>query len=265
MTSQIREYWEQRAAENRQSPTATTSDIHLRRLEIRTLLATIRGLGAAPATLLDAGCGDGYSTVEVARGLPGTRVLGVDYAEAMVESARARLADDADLASRVAFRVGDVGALGASCGDERFDVVTTDRVLINLDSEEAQARAIGEIARHVRPGGHYVAIENFLEGQEGMNAARAAVGLPPIPVRWHNRFFTEPQFRAAAAPYFDVVRFEEFSSAYYYATRVIYSAMCRMRGEEPDYDHEIHRLAVDLPPVGQFSPIRLAVLRRAAE
>jgi hypothetical protein len=43
---------------------------------------------------------------------------------------------------------------------------------------------------------------------------------------------------------------------------VIYAAMCQMRGETPDYHHEIHQLAVKLPWIGQFSPVRMAVMRR---
>jgi hypothetical protein len=65
-----------------------------------------------------------------------------------------------------------------------------------------------------------------------------------------------------AATHFDEVNISDFSSSYYFATRVIYSKMCQMRSEKPDYDHDIHRLAIDLPDAGCFSPIRVAVLRK---
>jgi hypothetical protein len=67
-----------------------------------------------------------------------------------------------------------------------------------------------------------------------------------------------------SGPFFEAAEFKEFSSAYYLATRVIYSAMCQIRGETPDYRHEIHRLAVNLPWFGSFSPIRLSIMRRKA-
>jgi hypothetical protein len=95
-----------------------------------------------------------------------------------------------------------------------------------------------------------------------MNRARQAVGLPEIPVRWHNLYFEERAFRGMAEPFFDDITFRDFSSSYYFATRVIYSALCTMRGEKIDYNHEIHQLAPRLPWTGQFSPIRLAILRR---
>jgi len=66
-------------------------------------------------------------------------------------------------------------------------------------------------------------------------------------------------------PFFDIVEVKDFSSTYYFATRVIYSKMCQMRMEEPDYHHEIHQLAVQLPWTGKFSPIRMVVMRRKLE
>jgi len=259
----IRAYWDQRARDSQGQPTATTNDVYMRELEHKTLVATLEEVAGPEAAVLDLGCGDGLTTLRVAGDLPGRRFLGVDYAEGMVDNARANLGRaDAGVRERVRFALGDATRLGEAVGDERFDVVTTGRSLINLPTAEAQYAAIREIAGVLRPGGVYVAIENFVEGQEAMNAARAAVGLPEIPVRWHNLFFREDELRARAAGDFASVELRDFASSYYFATRVVYSAACKMRGEEPDYEHEIHRLAPDLPPTGRFSPIRLAILRK---
>ena len=259
----IKEYWEGRARENENSPQATTNDIYLRKLELANIIETINSLDLLEgASVLDVGCGDGYTTLDVAQALPGLRFLGLDYSPSMIENARRQLTLRADLQTRLSFKVGDATNLKAPCGDETFDLVMTDRCLIHLTRLENQSQAVGQIAEHTKPGGHYIAIENFVEGQENLNAARRAVGLPDIAVRWHNLFFKEADFIRAAEPFFDEIKFKDFSSSYYFATRVIYSAMCQMRGEQPDYEHEIHQLAINLPWTGQFSPIRMAVLRR---
>ncbi len=261
--AEIQNYWDQRAKENIKSPQATTNDIYLRELEVRTLVEAINELTLPPAArALDVGCGDGYTTMSVAERLPNLTFRGIDYSESMIDSARREAATRPELSGRIEFNLGDATNLAAACGDTTYDVVITDRCLINLTSFESQTQAISEIARHTKPGGHYFAIENFVEGQDNMNAMRASVGLPEIPIRWHNLFFNEMEFRSAVDPFFEVVEIKEFSSSYYFATRVIYSAMCQMRGEQPDYRHEIHQLAIHLPWTGQFSPIRMAVLRR---
>ena len=261
MTEKIRQFWNERAEEFGSAPAATTNDVYMRKLEIATIIQTLNQLSIpANSEVLDVGCGDGYSTLQIAQAMPDLRFLGVDFSENMIKTARERLESQPDLTDRVDFIVGDVMELGQACGDSVYDVILSVRCLINLDSTEDQSHAIAEIAEHTKPGGYYISLENFVETHENMNTARSAVGVPEIPVKWHNLFFKEREFIRSVERFFEDIVFKDFASSYYFATRVIYSAMCRMRGEEPDYNHEIHQLAVSLPWVGQFSPTRMAVL-----
>jgi len=263
----IREYWNARARERDLTNTATTDDVYLRELEIETFVAAISSLKLSPASLIvDVGCGDGYSTLGIAGHLSQFRYIGVDYSDEMIELAKTRLANTrlAQHAGSVdlSFQCGDVLRLTNEFGDGSIDVVLTDRCLINLESAESQADAVRQIAGCIKPGGYLVSIENFLEGQQALTAARRRVDLPEIPVRWHNRFFSEPEFESMTRPFFDSLEYRNFSSTYYLVTRVVYSAMCKENGAQPDYRHPIHRIATSLPPLGNFSPIRMAILRR---
>lgn len=262
MTGSIKDYWENRAAESGGQRTATTDDVYLRELEIATIVDTLKELVPQSGTLLDAGCGDGHTTIGIVRAIPKLRATGIDFSAQMVAIANRRLREEPELAARVEFLEGDVTHLNAAISSRCFDFVLTDRCLINLHSYNDQRAAIAEIARHIPSGGHYLAIENFVEGQENMNVARRSLDLPEIRVRWHNIYFTEQAFLDAAVPYFDLITFKDFASSYYFATRVVYSKLCQLRRETPDYQHNIHRLAVNLPWSGKFSPIRMAVLRR---
>lgn len=263
MSERIRQYWEDRAKTYASLPAATTDDVYLRELEIETVIQTLCGLDVPTnSSVLDVGCGDGYSTLRVARRFPGFTFLGVDYSQGMIENAQGRLETEPELRGQVSFIRGDVLRLSELCGDGAYDVILTGRCLINLDSVADQSAAIAQIGTRTKPGGFYVAIENFMEGHENMNKARSAVGLPEIPVRWHNLYFREREFVQSSERFFEVIELADFASSYYFATRVVYSKMCQMRGEKPDYQHDTHKLAVDLPPFGQFCPIRMAILRR---
>jgi len=262
MKDKIKEYWEERAKQSVNSRAATTNDIYLRELEIRTIVQTLQGMNLLGGTSLDVGCGDGYSTLKVADAVPNLSFLGIDYSENMIRIARERLDSHPELKGRVKFIVGDVTDLEQTCGNTVFDLSVSDRCLINLESTERQSHAIAQIAKHIKPSGYFIAIENFIEGHDNMNRARSSVGVPEIPIRWHNLYFKEQEFVRSAERFFGVLEIKDFSSSYYFATRVIYSKMCQMRGEEPDYNHEIHQLSVNLPWVGQFSPIRMCVLRK---
>jgi len=263
MKQAIKKYWAERAKQHSTSPSATTSDIYLRELEISTIIQTISNLPLPEnASLLDVGCGDGYSTLKVAQEIEDLPFLGVDYSESMVNIACQRLETQPELKRRVAFVVGDVMELDQVCGNSLYDVILGDRCLINIDSFENQSYAMAQIAKHTKPGGWYIAIENFIEGNENMNTARRQMRLTEIPVRWHNLYFNEHEFVQSLEPFFEDIMFKDFASSYYFATRVIYSSMCQMRGDHPDYNHEIHQLATRLPWIGQFSPVRMAVLRK---
>jgi ubiquinone/menaquinone biosynthesis C-methylase UbiE len=259
----IKEHWESRARESAGTPAATTNDIYLRELEINTISNMLQQFELSSGSrVLDVGCGDGYSTLKIAQRITAVHFIGLDYSENMIKTAEARLSSERELQNRVSFLVGDVTQLNESSGRALYEVVVSDRCLINLESSESQTHAIAQLAELLKPCGYYIAIENFVETHDLMNRARLAVGLPEIPIRWHNLYFRENDFRQMAQPFFSDITFSDFSSSYYFATRVIYAAMCKMRGEEPDYKHEIHQLSIDLPWVGQFSPVRMALLRR---
>ncbi len=264
LSDRIKQYWDDRArATEPASVQATTYDVFLREHEILTLRERIAALSLpSGSTIVDLGCGDGYATTSLAAAFPMLRFTGIDWSEDMLQLAEHRLAAQPGLRDTVSFRVGDMRDLSTSLRAERFDGFLTMRSLINLTSSEAQYDTIAQIAEHLLPGGHYFCVENFVQGQENFNRMRAAVGLPEIPVRWHNHFFDEERFIEETRPAFDSIEFDSFLSSYYLATRVIYSAGCHLAGEEPDYFHPIHQIAGRLPVIGDFSPIKLVTLRR---
>jgi ubiquinone/menaquinone biosynthesis C-methylase UbiE len=260
--SQVKQYWEDRAQAAALDPSATTDDYYLRELEIRTFVEIITRTGLLTPRVLDLGCGDGFTTLGVARQLSAAHFVGADYSENMVHNAEGRLAmEEPEVRDRVRFRTGDATKLPEQFAGERFDIVISSRCLINLTSSDQQYRTIADVASLLNPGGVYVAIENFMDGQRVLSELRADMGLPEIPVRWHNLFFEPEEYLARVQALFSGVDIVNFSSAYYYATRVVYSKYCQLTGVKPDYHHEIHRLAIDLPPHGNYSPIKLVVHR----
>jgi SAM-dependent methyltransferase len=97
----------------------------------------------ADADVLEVGCGNGNIWREnLDRIPPGWRITLTDLSAGMVEEARAVLGDRAD------YVVTDVQELPFA--DESFDAVVANHMLFHV---EDRARALGEIARVLRPGG----------------------------------------------------------------------------------------------------------------
>jgi ubiquinone/menaquinone biosynthesis C-methylase UbiE len=110
-------------------------------------------LGVGPgATVLDVGCGTGIAAREIADlvGQSGT-VVGLDPSAAMLEQARARLEG---APARVELVEGTATSTGL--GDDRFDAVRTERVLMHV---ARPADALAELARVTRPEGRIVLVE----------------------------------------------------------------------------------------------------------
>ena len=263
MSDKIKQYWNERARHMGGSTQATTDDLFLRELEIAKLKEKISAISLPHGSaVVDLGCGDGYSTLSIAAAFPTVRFVGIDYSEEMLALAEERRLAEPELLERVSFQLGDMRRLSTSVKADRFEVILSMRSLINLSSCNEQYDVLRQIGEHLKPGGYYFGSENFLQGQKNFNRLRTAMGLPEIPIRWHNHFFDEEEFLAETEKYFDGVIIENFSSSYYLATRVIYSAGCQLRGEQPDYYHPIHRIAGKLPVIGDFSPIKLVSMRR---
>ncbi len=120
---------------------------------------------ARPARVLEVGCGPGELAARVAAEV-GADVVAVDSSPRMVQLARDRGVDA---------RVGDVQQLAFADGD--FDCAIAAWMLYHVADV---GRALGELARVLRPGGRLVAVTN---SNDHLRELRELVGAWPRP-RW---------------------------------------------------------------------------------
>ena len=260
----ILEHYRQEAAEHDLSPASTMKDETTREFELRSILDCLGYIAERRPIdrLLEIGCGNGHLLSLIRDRHPDSKLVGMDFSPEMVELARTRDLSGCDIDE------GDVRRL--TYDDEAFDVVVSERCLINVLDADAQATALGEIARVVRPGGHVVLIEAFTDGLHNLNRARAELGFPSIPMTHHNLWFDKAWFLERIGPAFDVVMAENgdgplpptnFLSTHFFMSRVLYPAVTQT---ELAYNTEFVKFFRFLPPHGDFAPIQLFVLRKKA-
>jgi phosphatidylethanolamine/phosphatidyl-N-methylethanolamine N-methyltransferase len=109
--------------------------------------AAVRAAEAVGGRVLEVGVGTGLSLGDYGRG---TRVVGIDISEPMLDKARQRVKAQ-ELKNIEALEVMDAECLGVP--DASFDVVVAQYVVTAIPNPE---RALDEFARVVRPGGEII-------------------------------------------------------------------------------------------------------------
>ncbi|HEU5214759.1 MAG TPA: class I SAM-dependent methyltransferase [Gaiellaceae bacterium] len=185
--------------------------------------------------VLEVGCGDGNIWREnLDRIPPGWRLTLTDFSPGMVDAARAALGDRAEYA------VADVQDLPFD--DASFDAVIANHMLFHV---EDRPRALGELARALRPGGAFRATTI---GLEHLRELRELVPPPPESqwARTRERFMIE-QVPEELAPFFVDVEVE------------------RVPGPQDLEVTELEPLLDFVRSRGDVSEEELEPLRRAAE
>jgi len=244
---------------------STMKDENVKDMEVEQISKAIEDVlsgNKKPVDILEVGCGNGYTLEKLVGRFDFGRIEGVDYSEPMVEVANSRNFPIA--------RISRGDATNLDFEDESFDIAFTERCLINIKPFESQTKAINEISRVLRPGGVYIAVEAFEDGRKKINDAREVVGLDEIPQPFHNLFFHQKQFldsvkdaglsrykssRGAVLP-------ENFLSTYYYGSRVLYPAIAAAQGKGLEYNNAFVEIFRHLPPVGDYSYIKMFILRK---
>lgn len=135
---------------------------------------------AAPATVLDAGCGEGFGVADLKRRDPSLRLTGVDLSPEAVAYARQHFGQAG------AFAQGSVYELPFE--DQSFDLVLCSEVLEHLDEPE---RAVAELRRVARR--HLLLTVPREPIFHLLNDFGRALGLSPDP--GHVNFWTPDAFR----------------------------------------------------------------------
>lgn len=250
----VRAFWNSRAGLGQW---AGTRDVILKQLEIEAIASYVH----EGMSILDVGCGNGITAIELARRFD-VQVLGIDFAEEMIRAAET-LASGQALRGSVYFEVNDARNLSPVLG--KFDLIYTERTLINLSDWPSQRAAIHRITFLLKNGGSYVMCENSQDALNKINSFREEVGLPWIDPPWHNRYLRDTEVQQDVNPGIQLEHVNHFSSTYYFLSRIVNASLAQQEGKEPDYESYINQLALKLPPYGDTGQTKIWLWRRIIE
>ena len=242
---QILAFWDERARQFKADGRATLRETHLREVEVRAMMRRIGRL--KPRTVLDVGCGNGWSTHQYARQFPGITFHGVDFSGEMIRYARQ------DAPPNCSFERADVTD-PSSLPPGPFDLILTQRCIQNLPDWETQKRAIASLRGRLtapratetiaRRGGALLLMECSKDGVKQLNQTRVRLGMEPIEgiEPWHNAFLRDGLMKRTFG-----AKVEFFCSTYMLLAKVVHK--------------RLSYVARYLPAVGRFGYDRLYVVR----
>src|SRR5215475_7469563 len=131
-SAQVKEHWHSWAT-TRTGVCQTSMCPTIKELEIAALARRIASL-PSDLMILEAGCGNGQNCIELAKRFPQSRFYGFDYIPEMIDAAKKN-----SFGLRVWFTVADLLDLHSFIKiDQTYDVVISDRLIINLKTVELQ-------------------------------------------------------------------------------------------------------------------------------
>jgi len=256
---EIRDFWRRQAVEHGTSPRVSWSDHRVIEMEIRELVRRL----ADGDTVLDVGCANGHSTVQLAS-QKAIQIRGLDYLPEMIEHARASMRSlPSSIPGKIDFDVGSIMAIPEPTGV--YDKVVVVRVVINLGEWSNQLTALRECARVLKPGGVLLLSEATIQGWTKLNDLRREWDLPDIPMPGFNSYLDEQKVIDFMAEELELMELVNFASTYYVGTRVLKPLLARALGGKMDPANpnaEFNRWFSMLPAYGDYGTQKLFVFRK---
>ena len=242
----IRQFWDSRST---LGEVAGTDDFMLTRIEQDFIAEVVPN----KSHILDIGCGNALSLVRLDKE-KGCTGVGIDFSQGLVDESQENIELNG-LSRMVSIHKNSIPPIPSDFG--LFDVVLSNRCLINLTSGEDQRAAVQGVADVLRSGGTYIMIECSTQGAEETNRLRQSLGLEPLQEPWHNLFMNESDVESWQTESFTISQLLHISSTYHFLSRVVYAKFAEIKQEGLSYDSVINQIALKLPQqIGSFGPVK---------
>jgi len=239
---------------------STMEDRYIRKSEIDFILCELSRFiphYSGEISLLDVGCGNAYLLQVIQETYPYLHLAGLEFSPELYQ-----LACDRNL-TRAKIIEGDIRKPLKDVG--HFDIVVTERVLINLLNKKHQYQALKNIVSLLPLGGRYIMVESFKEPLVNLNKARMEMGLKALKESYQNLYLSEGHIdhlkKLGMKELVSPTR-PNFLSTYFYLSRALHKVQRPSGGRVKDSEF-VKFFTTGLPDgVGNYSQILFRVFEK---
>ena len=201
-----KDYWNLRAKKNKQTIKSTTNFNLIKEFEISILKYLFeKYLKKKSLKILELGCGNGVNLKSLKTIFPKFEFYGIDYSKEMIKHAKKNN-------NNINFIEADITKTNIYNELPKFDVIFTNRCLINLKSENKINLAISKSEYLLKKGGYFIFLENFINGHKNQNKLRKVLKLRYRKIAKFNKFLDERSFLNFLKKYFKILENVNYSS-----------------------------------------------------
>jgi len=242
----IRKHWDDLSKSFNKDLKSTTKTPTIKKLEIAAISQNIKILleNNDISNILEVGCGNGYNLIDLSSQFPFINFTGIDYSEGMIENAN-KLKTDFDL-KNTEYHIGDILKLDINKKLKNcYDMVFTNRCIINLNSIELQLESLFNLSKKIRKGGYLLLIENSINTYGNQNRLRESLGLESRIPDAYNLFLDEKKFISYATEELnlELIKKMDFSSLH---DIMLYVLIPKINGGKIDYTHPLMDAVTEL-------------------
>lgn len=233
------------------SPQSTIGDQYIRNAEVSFFIDSLKLFLSHDSNqrIFDIGCGNAHLLSCIRALFPKLDLVGMDFHPELVKLAKSREMENCTIDQ------GDMRKDLSHYG--QFDIVITERSLINLLSKEEQYTALNNIAKIIKPGGYYLFSESFEEPRANINRARKQMKLAEdVNPSKHNLWLREEDLEVLKEGGFTEVEAAykpNHLSTHFYITRILHTIALPKGGEASEFQN-FFNLALPAA-IGNYSPI----------
>lgn len=253
MSNEILEFWNERA---KLDAISGSNDFIAKKIEQKEIISLI----SDGSTIAEFGCGNGETAILIAENFEKVSINAYDFSEEMINLARKNASEKG--IDSIIFDIADINS--PPTFNKKFDIIYTERMIINLQTWEEQKNAICFMCDLLSDGGKLILAENSIDGLNEINLFRENCGLETINPPWHNRYIRDSEIEELSRENkIKLIEKRNYTGTYYFISRVINAYDAKQKGVEPRYDADINGLAPLLPSIEKLSQGKVWVIEKA--